>query len=78
MQSVAQCGRIAARFFFAGIHNEFQLKSPRERAREPVHLVTGASGFSKPLSKTPTFQKWSFGDDAYFIARNKVADVLGE
>lgn len=78
MQSVAQYGRIVARAIAAGIHNEFQLKSPFDRSKEqPVHLVAGASGFSKSLTKTTNLSKWTFGDDAYFISRNKVADVIG-
>lgn len=77
MQSVAQYGRIVARALAAGIHNEFQLKSPFEKPKEPLHLVTGASGFSKSLTKSSQLSKWTFGDDAYFISRNKVADVIG-
>ena len=77
MQSVAQYGRIVARAIAAGIHNEFQLKSPYDRPKEPLHFVSGVSGFSKSLSKS-NHTKWTFGDDAYFISRNKVADVIGE
>ncbi|GFN92815.1 phosphatase ptc7-like protein [Plakobranchus ocellatus] len=76
MQSVAQYGRIVARAIAAGIHNEFQLKSPYDRPKEPLHFVSGVSGFSKSLSKS-NHSKWTFGDDAYFISRNKVADVIG-
>ncbi|CAG5122817.1 unnamed protein product [Candidula unifasciata] len=77
MQSVAQYGRIVARAIAAGIHNEFQLKSPFDKPKEPLHLVTGASGFSKSLTKSSNFTKWTFGDDAYFISRNRYADVIG-
>ncbi|KAK0068898.1 Protein phosphatase PTC7 [Biomphalaria glabrata] len=77
MQSVAQYGKFVVRAIAAGIHNEFQLKSPFDKAKEPLHLVTGTSGFSKSVSKSNQFSKWTFGDDAYFISRNKVADVLG-
>ena len=77
MQSVALYGRLVARAIVSGIHNEFQLKSPREIPKDPLQLVTGHSGFSKTLSPN-TLRKWNFGDDAYFIARNKVADVIGK
>ncbi|XP_076434961.1 protein phosphatase PTC7 homolog [Babylonia areolata] len=72
MQSVALYGRLVARALVAGIHNEFQLKQ-----KQPLHLVTGSSGFSKSVTKNAVFNKWNFGDDAYFIARSKTADVIG-
>ncbi|KAK7505984.1 hypothetical protein BaRGS_00002706 [Batillaria attramentaria] len=77
MQSVALYGRLVARAIVAGIHNEFQLKTPARDQKQPLHLVTGLSGFSKPVAKNSVLKKWTFGDDAYFIARNKVADVIG-
>ncbi|KAL5016439.1 hypothetical protein ScPMuIL_006028 [Solemya velum] len=76
MQSIALCGRFIARAFATGIHSEFQLKQ-RSTAREPYHLVTGSYGFSKSLSKPQAFNKWTFGDDAFFIAKDKSADVIG-
>lgn len=74
MQSVALYGRLVARALVAGIHNEFQLKPGQ---KQPLHLVTGSSGFSKSLTKNSVLSKWTFGDDAYFIARSKAADVIG-
>lgn len=59
-----------------GIHSEIQLKSSVDR--KELQFVTGASGFSKSLSKPQGPKKWTFGDDAYFIARDKVADVIGK
>ena len=81
MQSVAQYGRIVARAIAAQIHsaNEFQIKTPFDKPKEPLHFVTGASGFSKSISNPSHLSsKWTFGDDAYFITRNKEADVIGE
>ena len=79
MQSVAQYGRIVARAIAAQIHsaNEYQIKSPFDKPKEPLHFVTGASGFSKS-SPNHLSSKWTFGDDAYFISRNKEADVIGK
>ncbi|KAL3857154.1 hypothetical protein ACJMK2_011849 [Sinanodonta woodiana] len=74
MQSIALFGRQIARAFITSIQSEFR---PNARPREPLHLVTGTAGFSKSLTKNQAFKKWTFGDDAYFIARNKVADVIG-
>ncbi|XP_064612186.1 protein phosphatase PTC7 homolog [Liolophura sinensis] len=75
MQSVALYGRLLARAIVTGIHSEIQLKSSVDR--KELQFVTGASGFSKSLSKPQGPKKWTFGDDAYFIARDKVADVIG-
>ena len=76
MQSVAQYGRIVARAIVNQIHNEFQLKSPIE-PKEPLHFVSASSGFSKSVTKPSHLSKLTFGDDAYFISRNKDADVIG-
>ena len=77
MQSVTQYGRIVARAIVAQFHNEFQVKSPVDK-KEPLHFVTGSSGFSKSVTQSSQLSKWTFGDDAYFISRNKVADVIGK
>jgi hypothetical protein len=77
MQSLAVYGRLVARAFVSGLHNEFQLR-PHSKVKGPVHLVTGCSGFSKSVTKPPNFKSWSFGDDAYFVAKNKNFDVLGK
>jgi len=79
MQSVAQYGKIFARAIAAQIHTEFQLSVDK---KEPLHFVTGASGFSKSFQfrkhPTPTPLKQStYGDDAFFISRNKNADIIG-
>lgn len=74
MQSVL--GRLLVRAFSTRSQSELQF---RQRSIEPLNFVTGSSGFSKslaPLSPTGT-KKWSYGDDAFFIARHKLADVLG-
>lgn len=77
MQSVAQYGRIVARAIVNQFHNEFQLKSPVDKPKEPLHFVSASSGFSKSVTKSNHLSKLTFGDDAYFISRNKDADVIG-
>lgn len=69
-------GRLAgiSRTFIAGLHTELQFKT---RPKEPLHLVTGSAGFSKTISQSPSFKQWTFGDDAYFVANNRTADVIG-
>lgn len=76
MQSLALGWRLLSRAIVSGIHNEFQLK-PRAKVKGPVQFVTGCSGFSKSVTKTPNFKNWSFGDDAYFVAKNTSYDVIG-
>lgn len=70
-------GRLAglSRSFLAGFHTELQLKT---RPKEPLHLVAGSAGFSKTISQSHTFKQWTYGDDAYFVAKNRTADVIGE
>lgn len=77
MQAVALYGRLVARAFVTGIHNEFQQLKPGTPHVQPLHLVTGSAGFSKNVTKIAASSKWTFGDDAYFIARSKLADVIG-
>ena len=42
-----------------------------------LHLVTVYSGFSKDLTK-PLCKKGVIGDDAWFVATHKCADILGK
>lgn len=77
MQSVYHGWRALSRAILSGIHNEFQLKT-RPKVKGPVQFVTGCSGFSKSLTKPHNFKNWSFGDDAYFVARNTSYDVIGK
>ncbi|XP_060075741.1 protein phosphatase PTC7 homolog [Ylistrum balloti] len=74
MQSLALYGRFFSRAFVSslGLNPERQIK-----ARKDFHLVTGSAGFSKSLRKTQGPKQWTYGDDAYFITRNKLADVIG-
>ena len=74
MQSVL--GRLLVRAFSTRSQSELQF---RQRSIEPLNFVTGSSGFSKSLApiNSAGSKKWTYGDDAFFIARHKVADVLG-
>ena len=76
MQSASVIGRLLVRAFSTRSQSELQF---RQRSIEPLNFVTGSSGFSKtivPTSQTGT-KKWTYGDDAFFIARHKLADVIG-
>ena len=69
-------GRIFFRVFSSNVQTELKTKP------QDLKFVTGCSGFSKSLA--PIYdtvgpsKKWTYGDDAYFVARDKTADVLGE
>lgn len=67
-------GRVFFRAFASNVQTEIKTK------QDPLKFVTGCSGFSKSLtsgSLSIGSKKYSFGDDSYFIARSKTADVLG-
>lgn len=85
MQSVLVYGRTVARALFSGLTNEVhhQSRSASYFRSEPnqlssLQLVTALSGFSKSSQSTAQIlRKWSFGDDACFVASQKLADVIG-
>ena len=85
MQSVLLYGRLLARALATGINNEFHhqltLKDAPQSTlagRASLRLQTAFSGFSKSQSPSQVSNKWSFGDDACFIASHKSGEVLGE
>ena len=78
MQSVVVYGRLVARAIFAGMNNEFQQISFKNGNARPLRLVTASSGIGKTPAQTKLTKKLSFGDDACFIARHKLADVIGK
>ena len=73
IQSTVIRSLLALKRAFTQLHSELPLKQP-----DPLQFVTGSSGFSKSLSKSQIFKQWTYGDDAYFIAKNKSADVIGK
>ena len=88
MQSAVVYGRLLARVIIAGFNTEFPYQIPWRsdsslqhthinHARD-FHLVTASSGISKSPSSVEVLKKWAFGDDACFIARHKLADVIGK
>ncbi|XP_067952009.1 protein phosphatase PTC7 homolog [Watersipora subatra] len=45
--------------------------------RRDLHLLTAVSGFSKSLNSIGRQSKWSYGEDAYFIARHPNGTIMG-
>lgn len=73
-------GRILYRAFASNVQTEIKTT---QQPRDPLRFVTGCSGFSKSWAQCPGsncsgIKRWTFGDDSYFIARDKTADVLGK
>ncbi|XP_032803136.1 protein phosphatase PTC7 homolog [Petromyzon marinus] len=69
MLSALQCGRLVARAVLGGL----SLGDSRD-----FSLVTASCGFGKDFRRLGVLKKgMCFGDDAYFIARHRSADVLG-
>ena len=91
MQSVVVYGRLLARAFFSGFGSDLQQQSylksvgpgsaSRTKHVRPLGLVTAFAGLGKTQSQLSTqlrsLGKWSFGDDACFIAGNTLGDVIG-
>ena len=81
MQSVVQYTRIFARALFTGIGAEVQPQwgnHQQQRRKQNLQLVTASSGISKTQRTSQFAKKWSFGDDACFVATHKLADVIGK
>ncbi|XP_064618495.1 protein phosphatase PTC7 homolog [Lineus longissimus] len=79
MQSVVQYGRCLSRTLVTVITSELSLPWKNRTGRErSLHLVTAASGYGNHShSPAEVLKKWSFGDDACFIAKHKLSDILG-
>lgn len=80
MQSITWTGRIISRALWNGISNYSTAATdpnvPCAKRRDP-HFLSAVSGFPKELGKTTKMKKGQFGDDAWFCAKVKAADVLG-
>ncbi|CAG9774033.1 unnamed protein product [Ceutorhynchus assimilis] len=77
MHSLFVTGRLISRALLNGIHNNFSTASdPKLQQKTEPHLVSAVCGFSKER-KIQRLAKGQFGDDAWFMAKDKIADVLG-
>ena len=84
MQSVILYGRLVARAFVSGVTDDLKQLTWNSRypSQTPTHIrplsfLTASSGISKTNQIPKIVSKWSFGDDAYFVAKNSSADVIG-
>jgi len=88
MQSIAVYGRLVVRAVLSELTSELPRALPwhgsiasAQPLRRSFHLVTAASGLSKTHSTLASSQNLlkprTFGDDACFVARHSLGDVIG-
>jgi len=90
MQSIAVYGRLVVRAVLSELTSEVVpralpwpgvLPASTQPVRRSFHLVTAAAGLSKTHSALAASQNLlkprTFGDDACFVARHKLGDVIG-
>nr|CAH7744820.1 unnamed protein product [Callosobruchus chinensis] len=76
MHSLLITGRLISRAIWNGLANASQTNDPSLQRRSEPCLVSAVCGFSKHR-KIQRLIKGQFGDDAWFTAKYKTADVLG-
>jgi len=88
MQSIAVYGRLVVRAVLSELTADVARALPwhgslpsSQSLRRSFHLVTATSGLSKTHSTLASSQHLlkprTFGDDACFVARHKLGDVIG-
>ena len=88
MQSIAVYGRLVVRAVLSELTTDLPRAIPwhgslssTQPLRRSFHLVTAASGLSKTHSTLASSQNLlkprTFGDDACFVARHTLGDVIG-
>ena len=77
MQSIVWTGRLLSRALWNGISNYSNCAEPNVNRRHESRIVSAVCGFPKELAHA-RLKKGQFGDDAWFIAKYKSADVIGK
>lgn len=77
MHSFLTTGRLLSRAIWNGIANVSTASDPNVQRKPDAYLVSAVCGFSKER-KIQRLIKGQFGDDAWFSAMHKTADVLGK
>lgn len=79
MQSLTWTGRLISRALWNSLTNNKANDPANSRTNgKEAQLFSAASGIPKDFSNHKMFQLNKYGDDAYFTARYKTADVLGK
>ncbi|GLG98465.1 Phosphatase PTC7-like protein [Gryllus bimaculatus] len=76
MQSIVWTGRLLSRALWNGLSSYSNCAEPNLNRRHESRIVSAVCGFPKELAYTK-FRKGQFGDDAWFMAKYKSADVIG-
>lgn len=77
MHSLWLTGRLLSRAIWNGISNLSTAADPNIQRKPEPHFVSAVCGFSKERRRIHRLLKGQFGDDAWFTAKCKSADVLG-
>lgn len=78
MHNLWTTGRILSRAIWNGISNISTATDPNLQRRQDSFLISGVSGFAKEKRITKRLIQGKFGDDAWFTAKCRTADVLGK
>ncbi|XP_060522581.1 protein phosphatase PTC7 homolog [Cylas formicarius] len=76
MHSLFVTGRLLSRAILNGIQNFSTATDPNLQRKAEPYLVSAVCGFSKD-KKIQRLVRGQFGDDAYFMAKYKSAEVMG-
>lgn len=77
MNSLVLTGRLLSRALWNGISSYSSVADPNvSRKREPC-MLSAVCGFPKDFAKSVSL-RGKFGDDAWFTAKSRTADVLGK
>ncbi|XP_047003031.1 protein phosphatase PTC7 homolog [Schistocerca americana] len=76
MQSIVWTGRLLSRALWNGLSNYTNCGEQNLSRKRESRIVSAVCGFPKELSHAK-FRKGQFGDDAYFTAKYKSAEVIG-
>lgn len=84
LHSLLSYGKVVvSRALAAGLsssENRFAAQLPPNAAQsqQNAHLLAAVSGFSKSWNPVNRPSKWSYGEDAFFIARHVSGSVIGK
>ncbi|CAG2057623.1 unnamed protein product [Timema podura] len=77
MQSIVWTGRLLSRALWNGLSNYSNCVDPNLNRRNESRIVSAVCGFPKELANAK-LKRGQFGDDAWFTARYKSAEVIGK
>lgn len=76
MQSIYWTGRLLSRAIWNGISNYTACADPNVNKRREASFISAVCGFPKDFARG-RIRKGQFGDDAWFSAKFKTVEVIG-